>query len=689
MTTNETRKLKVRLTSSQLYDLYARLDINGDGELDMSEFMAVGKKLDFDDENLVVRAFKFADTSASGKLDAEEFLSAYEAMFNGDIDGGDGSGKENFVRCTRYGIDKSCNPARILFQTYTGTMAALTKLTDCSDGKTKTNQLKEEWTMDKIAELMVVDGNNNQQNGSNILWWIDICVEEVIPNVVSNIIQTFGLPPDIDTCFYNDILTPERESRIRKGHGKIKRSASKNDGHLLNVESLSMFVQSMYLKNLPIVHEYSAWVDHLFPGFLKQIVVYVSSRMSLWYNLSNTPDEAREWSLKRAERSASNFLDIDSAQDIDDMDSDEILGSTSNMQPVTQPSIRKAQAEFLLSRHDLLDRDPVLVFDNLSVHLLNFGNRSTTNLLTFRKLDPEADVMHDDRGEEFELLHKSKGGVIGRLVWSVFQRLYIVVRAGGAIAVHGEMMDSSAYLATVLLSLVHNFSMSVIGNIESWMNRIEADMNQIAVGKHMFHLRECEKICREIDIYIRTFHVVVDDMVLEDPDAEPIKTTLGMIRRQKLFPQVEKMHGDNSEEDTKNFELSPTTMEPFFGEVGLRTLLYLMDGNVDYEVKGSSFWCSQMDYFFARSVTLSDLYDQKLDEKRNFWSFILTIVSIAQFPLAAMSAYWCMHVDNVVERDVDWWEEVPGYKFFWFCNGIVYTVMFISFIHMRIIYAAS
>ena len=32
-------------------------------------------------------------------------------------------------------------------------------------------------------------------------------------------------------------------------------------------------------------------------------------------------------------------------------------------------------------------------------------------------------------------------------------------------------------------------------------------------------------------------------------------------------------------------------MEPFFGEVGLRTLLYLMDGNVDYEVKGSSF-CS-------------------------------------------------------------------------------------------------
>ena len=47
---NEAKKTKIRLTSSQLYDLYARLDINGDGELDMDEFMAVGKKLNFDDE---------------------------------------------------------------------------------------------------------------------------------------------------------------------------------------------------------------------------------------------------------------------------------------------------------------------------------------------------------------------------------------------------------------------------------------------------------------------------------------------------------------------------------------------------------------------------------------------------------------------------------------------------------------
>ena len=688
---NEKKESKIRLTSSQLYDLYARLDINGDGELDMSEFMAVGRKLDFDNENIIVRAFKFADTSASGKLDAGEFLAAYEAMFNGDIDDDGDSGEDNFVRCTRYGIDKSSNPPRILFQTYTGTLMALKKVADYSDGETKSRQLNEqEWKLNRIVDLMIVDGQNNLDNGSNILWWVDICVAEVLPKIVSNIIRTFGLPPDIDTCFYTDVPTPERESRIRKGTGKVIKSyatTAKNKGLPLNVESLSMFVQSVFLKNLPIVHEYGTWVDHLVPKLIKKYVIYISSRISMWYKFSNTPDDARNWSLVNAERCASNFTVV--GKDIERIESDEILTSSLRMPEVRGPPVREAQAEFLLSRQDLLDRNPVLVFENLSVHLLKIGNQTANNLLTFRKLDSEADVTHTSMKGNLEIEQKSKGGIIGRLIWGGFQQLYNVVRAGGADPTHGEMMDSSAYLAIVLISLVHNFNMDIIGSIEYWMDKIEMDMNEIAVGKHMFHLRECEKVCREVDSYIRTFHTIVDDMVLEDPDAEPVKITSGMLRRQKIAPHVVKESETKTVEDTKHFELSPSTMKPFYGEIGLRTLSYLIDGNVNFEVKGSSFWCSQMDRFFERAMTLSDLYDQKLDEKRNFWSFILTIVSIAQFPLAAMSAYWCMHVDNMIERDVDWWDEVPGYNFFWFCNCVAYVMMCISFIHLRIIYAAS
>ena len=121
----------------------------------MDEFMAVGKKLNFDDENLIVRAFKLADTSSSGKLDADEFLVAYEAMFNSDLDGSDDSHEENF-KMPRYGIDKSSSPAKVLFQTYTGTMTSLTKRTDYSDDKSKSKQLKEnEWPISRIVDLMV------------------------------------------------------------------------------------------------------------------------------------------------------------------------------------------------------------------------------------------------------------------------------------------------------------------------------------------------------------------------------------------------------------------------------------------------------------------------------------------------------------------------------------------------------
>ena len=68
-----------------------------------------------------------------------------------------------------------------------------------------------------------MDSINNRDNGSNILWWIDISVEEVLPKVVSKIIQTFGLPADVDTCFYNEILSPERDSRIRKDTARLRK----------------------------------------------------------------------------------------------------------------------------------------------------------------------------------------------------------------------------------------------------------------------------------------------------------------------------------------------------------------------------------------------------------------------------------------------------------------------------------
>jgi hypothetical protein len=294
-------KPKPRLTTPQLYDLYRRLDINGDGELDMGEFLAVGKKLDFQDESLIVKAFRFADTSASGKLDMEEFVTAYEAMYNGNL-AGSGGGDESYVRAVRYGMDKSSKPARIIMQSYTGSLAEITKFSDLI----KESEKDIKGTLETIVEKMIIDSVNNQKYGSNILWWVDISTSDVLPNIVSNVIQNFGLPSDVEPCFLNEFLSTERDTRIRMGSGKITKPSIKklNGGEALEVKSLNLFIQSMWLQNLPIVHEYGAWVDCLWPAPLHNIVTYAYSRLSQFFSYSGCIDLERFRSIQRSDRVA-------------------------------------------------------------------------------------------------------------------------------------------------------------------------------------------------------------------------------------------------------------------------------------------------------------------------------------------------------------------------------------------------
>jgi Mg2+ and Co2+ transporter CorA len=130
-------------------------------------------------------------------------------------------------------------------------------------------------------------------------------------------------------------------------------------------------------------------------------------------------------------------------------------------------------------------------------------------------------------------------------------------------------------------------------------------------------------------------------------------------------------------------------MEPFLGSVGVRVLYYLVDGNPLYEVKGTQFWGEQLSLYFSRLQTLQDKYSSKLDEKRNFWSFILTIVSILQFPIGAMTGYWGLNYSGIDELSTDWGNGAGGIKFFWIVAGIIYFVMMAYLMHTKVILAAS
>ena len=142
--------------------------------------------------------------------------------------------------------------------------------------------------MERLVVMMLQDGQNNERNASNLLWWIDVCAQEVLPSIVSAVSQSFGVPDQTADNFYSEYLTLEKEvsvevfstceklmhlsnhpwssrlpyplsplsqSRVVVGTGKITESSVKkeNNGAPLDVQSLNLFVQSMYSANIPVV----------------------------------------------------------------------------------------------------------------------------------------------------------------------------------------------------------------------------------------------------------------------------------------------------------------------------------------------------------------------------------------------------------------------------------------------------
>ena len=96
--------------------------------------------------------------------------------------------------------------------------------------------------LETLVEMIQEDGKNNQKYGSRVLWWVSVAVSDVLPSSVNTVIKAFGLPSDTDSCFYNEFLSAERETRIRIGEGKIKTKT----GKAVTVQSLNLFIQSLW-----------------------------------------------------------------------------------------------------------------------------------------------------------------------------------------------------------------------------------------------------------------------------------------------------------------------------------------------------------------------------------------------------------------------------------------------------------
>jgi hypothetical protein len=158
----------------------------------------------------------------------------------------------------------------------------------------------------------------------------------------------------------------------------------------------------------------------------------------------------------------------------------------------------------------------------LCLHLLDLnlsGGKSSlpNSLLTVRKMEYEKDL-HRDKKWALDLEKSSRSGIIGRLINGAIMKIFIAAKQGGAVSLHGEILDSISYLAIILIVLLHNFNMNTLHVVEHWMSIISEQLEDLAISKHSAHIDKIVDICDEIGRYVLPFHHLCQDMTASAED---------------------------------------------------------------------------------------------------------------------------------------------------------------------------
>lgn len=78
----------------------------------------------------------------------------------------------------------------------------------------------------------------------------------------------------------------------------------------------------------------------------------------------------------------------------------------------------------------------------------------------------------------------------------------------------------------------------------------------------------------------------------------------------------------------------------FLGNTACQNLGMVLDGDESLEVKGTKYWSEQLGLLHDTFDKVKEDIRISLDEKRNFFSFILTVVTVGLAPLTILTGYW-------------------------------------------------
>jgi hypothetical protein len=262
--------------------------------------------------------------------------------------------------------------------------------------------------------------------------------------------------------------------------------------------------------------------------------------------------------------------------------------------------------------------------------------------------------------------------------------------------VAGELIDSPAALASIITTLTQSFSMNTLGSCVMWLNLISNEVSDLAVSKHSGHAKELQQLIRQLLDYaeptydfMNSLHAEGVKTLAEEAEAaaaedEEIKQD-GSGGGGSCFERMDSIDSDEESDDLRgrlrtrtisygsrvsmnmrsskdgsshrggtqaqlsiailpsacqNVPISFLYARPFLGKNPLQHLSILVEGDESLEVKGIKYWTEQL---LTLSHTVEKVKEDiriSLDEKRNFFNFILTMVTVYLAPLTILCGYW-------------------------------------------------
>jgi len=501
---DKTQKPMRMMSSSQLSDLFRRLDRDGSGTLDLVEFKKIVEKLGLEVEaGELNRIFKSSDVQESSSLSLREFQSAYSKLYlsvtkkgkiiRGEIERGE------FVRVLRYGngADK-----KYFVEEYVGTtvVGSSWKKTT-SDGTSVITETLEKMTLEDLKTKAFAEKGG-------CYWWFDIAMHDVSDDIsLKEITRAFDVPEsEMIAHNYNNfgnMLNTDPRYRMSLGKGNTS-------------SGLSLFTQALWIKGRPLRYLLPLYLDFSTKGedwFTQNISAplkdYYSTRFAWLFHSSGG-------------HAANAKLELKSALEAADALAKEICGDESEFEkrhavPVSAPFVhqRSSDPTWLMPSSELKKHQPKVQYSTLGLHLLMQDNASEPGvLLTIRKLESDdfkSDVSKLKSVSEMDVA--SRSGIIGRILAGVRSHLYkVIVQQQGIHEWGGGIADRLVDLAVLITGMVHNFSMNTSGALEEWIAVLEEDSIDLPVSKHTEHCRSLKSIIASIDDYVMPLRNLLVEM---------------------------------------------------------------------------------------------------------------------------------------------------------------------------------